>query len=183
LDADKEGFLRSETSLIQTVGRAARNVRGEVLMYADHITGSMKRAIEETDRRREKQVEYNKKHNITPKTIIREIKDILPTDAILDLELQAIPSSSSALEKLIRDKEKEMKEAAKELNFELAAILRDEIHTLHKKLRELGKSDTGVTVTRKNKDLPVSVRKVQAPIVIKEKKSAVKKNLGKTRKV
>jgi excinuclease ABC subunit B len=181
LDADKEGFLRSETSLIQTIGRAARNVRGEVLMYADQITGSMKRAVEETDRRREKQVAYNEKHGITPRTIKKEIRDILPTDQILDIELQAIPSSSSALEKLIRDKEKEMKEAAKELNFELATILRDEIHTLHKKLRELGKNDPATD--RRNKDLPASVRKAQAPVEIKEKKSAVEKNLGKTVKV
>ncbi len=180
LDADKEGFLRSETSLIQTIGRAARNVRGEVLMYADQVTGSMKRAIEETERRREKQLAYNKEHGITPQTIKKEIKDILPTDTILDIEMQAIPSSSSALQKLIHDKEKEMKEVAQDLNFELAAILRDEIHALHKKLRELGKNDAA---QGKNKDLPASVRKAQAPIEIKEKKSAIKKDLGKRRKV
>src|SRR5262249_46063568 len=100
LDADKEGFLRSETSLIQTIGRAARNVRGEVLMYADQITGSMKRAVGETDRRRELQLEHNRKHNITPVTIKKEVKDILPTDEILELEMQIVPSSKAALEKL-----------------------------------------------------------------------------------
>src|SRR3989344_363609 len=97
-------------------------------MYADQITGSMRRAVEETDRRRDIQVEYNRVHNITPITIKKEIRDILPTDEILELEMQVVPSSKSALEKMVRDKEREMKDAAKELNFELATILRDEIH-------------------------------------------------------
>src|SRR5271167_3788746 len=87
LDADKEGFLRSEVSLIQTIGRAARNVDGEVLMYADNITGSIERAVRETERRRKIQLEYNKVHGITPKTIIKKISDILPDiDDILKLE-------------------------------------------------------------------------------------------------
>ncbi|MFH0890670.1 MAG: excinuclease ABC subunit UvrB [Candidatus Liptonbacteria bacterium] len=131
LDADKEGFLRSETSLIQTIGRAARNVNGEVLIYADNITGSIGRAVKETERRREIQLAYNKKHGITPRTIIREIKDILPAvDELLRLEMRPVPKSKKNLEALIRQKEQEMREAAKELDFELAAILRDEIKIL-----------------------------------------------------
>lgn len=143
LDADKEGFLRSETSLIQTIGRAARNVRGEVLLYADNITGSVKRAISETERRREIQTAYNKKHNITPKTIIRKISDIIPAEEILELETKPLPKSRSALEALLRTKEREMKEAATQLNFELAAILRDEIKTLAKKTRVKIKAKKG----------------------------------------
>ncbi len=127
LDADKEGFLRSETSLIQTIGRAARNVRGEVLMYADNITGSINKAVTETERRRKLQVAYNKKHGITPKTIVREITDIVPIEDILALESRPIPKSRKQVEKLIKEKEREMREAASQLDFELAAILRDEI--------------------------------------------------------
>ena len=134
LDADKEGFLRSEVSLIQTIGRAARNVEGEVLMYADNITGSIERAVRETDRRRAIQVAYNKEHNITPRTIIRKISDILPNiDEILKLETAPVPRSKTALQRLIAEKERDMKAAAKELNFELAGILRDEIRELNKK--------------------------------------------------
>ncbi|MDP2704027.1 MAG: excinuclease ABC subunit UvrB [bacterium] len=132
LDADKEGFLRSEVALIQTIGRAARNVHGEVLLYADVITGSMERAIGETERRRKKQIAYNKKHNITPKTIEREISDIVPVKDILALETKPLLKSKSAVEKLIRQKEGEMKAAAKALDFELAAVLRDEIRALSK---------------------------------------------------
>ncbi|MCH7756850.1 excinuclease ABC subunit UvrB, partial [Patescibacteria group bacterium] len=103
LDADKEGFLRSETSLIQVIGRAARNVRGEVIIYADRITGSIKRAVEETERRRKKQFAYNKKHGITPKTIIKDIKDIIPIDIdeVLDLETKPLPKSKKALKELL----------------------------------------------------------------------------------
>ncbi len=135
LDADKEGFLRSETALIQTIGRAARNVEGEVLIYADNITGSIKRAVGETERRREIQIAYNKEHGITPKTIVREIKDILPTEEILKLETKPLPKSKKSLETLVKEKQKEMKEAAEKLDFELAAILRDEIIALNKKLK------------------------------------------------
>ncbi len=138
LDADKEGFLRSETSLVQTIGRASRNVRGEVLMYADHITGSMERAVYETERRRKIQLEYNEKHGITPTTIIKKISDILPNvDEILKLELRPVPKSKTALQKLIAEKEREMREAAKHLDFELAALLRDEIKELSKKSTHL----------------------------------------------
>ena len=134
LDADKEGFLRSEVSLIQTIGRAARNVEGEVLMYADRITGSIDRAVKETDRRRAIQAIYNKEHNITPRTIQKAITDILPNvDAVLALEMKPIPKSKTAMQKLIADKEREMKAASKHLDFELAAILRDEIKELAKK--------------------------------------------------
>ena len=132
LDADKEGFLRSETSLIQTIGRAARNVNGEVLMYADNITGSISRAVGETERRRKIQVAHNKKHHITPTTVYKEIKDILPAEKVLSLEMMPIPKSKKGLEALIKDKEREMREAAKALDFELAAILRDELRILMK---------------------------------------------------
>ncbi|MCP6719911.1 MAG: excinuclease ABC subunit UvrB [Patescibacteria group bacterium] len=134
LDADKEGFLRSETSLVQTIGRAARNVRGEVIMYADQITGSVKRAIDETDRRRKLQITYNKKHGITPKTIVKKISDIIPVEDILELETKPLPRSRTAIRELLNKKEKEMKEAAERLDFELAAILRDEVRVLSKKI-------------------------------------------------
>jgi excinuclease ABC subunit B len=137
LDADKEGFLRSEVSLIQTIGRAARNVEGEVLMYADNITGSIDRAVKETDRRRKIQVAYNKKHHITPTTIVKAITDILPEvdiDKILKLETKPVPRSRAALKALISEKDREMKDASKRLDFELAAILRDEIKELAKKV-------------------------------------------------
>ncbi len=138
LDADKEGFLRSSTSLIQTIGRAARNVQGKVILYADVITGSIKRAVDETNRRREKQIAYNKKHNITPQTIKKEIRDITKiwgikekdVKEILNLELKAAPPAK--LERIIKNKEREMREAAKRLEFELATILREEIKVLRK---------------------------------------------------
>ncbi|MEK7195495.1 MAG: excinuclease ABC subunit UvrB [Patescibacteria group bacterium] len=138
LDADKEGFLRSETSLIQTIGRASRNVRGEVLIYADYVTGSIKRATAETERRRKLQIEYNEKHGITPKTIIKKISDILPdVEAMLALEMKPVPKSRTALQKLVAEKEREMREAARQLNFELAAVLRDEIKELTKEIPKL----------------------------------------------
>jgi len=134
LDADKEGFLRSETSLIQTIGRAARNVRGEVLLYADNITGSVERAVKETDRRRDIQIKHNEKYGIVPTTIIKEIRDILPIEKTLEIELGPIGRSKSAIQKLLKEKEREMRRAADDLDFELAAILRDEIRTLEEKL-------------------------------------------------
>jgi len=133
MDADKEGFLRSETSLIQTIGRAARNISGRVIMYADKLTGSMTRAIDETNRRREIQAAYNKKHHITPQTIKRNIK------SIVDHEINPLPTPDFAkLESLediggyIKMKEKEMKDAARGLQFEKAALIRDEISQLRK---------------------------------------------------
>ncbi len=137
MDADKEGFLRSEVSLIQTIGRAARNVEGEVLIYADQITGSIERAVGETERRRTIQLAYNKKHGITPRTVVRAITSILPNvDEILKLETKPVPRTKTGLQKLLAEKEREMREAAKHLDFELAAILRDEIKELYKKVKD-----------------------------------------------
>jgi len=140
LDADKEGFLRSETAIIQTIGRAARNVKGEVIVYADQMTGSLTRALKETNRRRKIQLAYNKKHGITPQSIHKEIKDIRAmlsgeesTAEILKLEMTAEPHE---IEHVIKEKEYEMKEAAKKLDFETAAILRDEIGLLTKELKD-----------------------------------------------
>lgn len=139
LDADKEGFLRSETSLIQTIGRAARNVSGRVTLYADAITGSLKRAIDETNRRREIQLAYNAEHNITPETIRKEIHDI--TDKMESDHDRAVRADllldekvfGGDTKKLIRRKKNEMNEAVKVLDFETAAILRDEIRELERK--------------------------------------------------
>lgn len=137
LDADKEGFLRSETSLIQIIGRAARNIDGKVILYADHMTGSMERAIGETNRRRALQLAYNKKHNITPLSIKKEIKDITElmqrehkqvVDSLLAIDIKG----SKNLSKLMKTKEKQMNAAVKILDFETAAILRDEIAELEK---------------------------------------------------
>ena len=133
LDADKEGFLRSETSLTQTIGRAARNSAGKVILYADSITGSIEKAVSETKRRRALQEAYNKLHNITPQTIIKEIKDILPAEEILKIETMPLPKSKRAMAALIKEKEREMKIAAEGLDFELATILRDEIKRLKSK--------------------------------------------------
>jgi len=136
LDADKEGFLRSETSLIQTIGRAARNVVGRVILYADTITGSMKHAMDETNRRRDIQTAFNKKHGITPKTIIKKIHDITEhlesshAKAVnMNLEIDKTLFKRSP-GKIIKEKERQMNVAVKELDFETAAILRDEIKTL-----------------------------------------------------
>ncbi|MFC4404927.1 excinuclease ABC subunit UvrB [Gracilibacillus xinjiangensis] len=132
LDADKEGFLRSERSLIQTMGRAARNENGKVIMYADRVTDSMRKAIDETYRRREKQEAYNKEHGITPKTIKKEVRDVIratmaaETEATYGEETPKLKDmSKKEKDKLIEKMEQEMKQAAKELNFERAAELRD----------------------------------------------------------
>lgn len=139
LDADKEGFLRSETSLIQTIGRAARNAEGHVIMYGDTITDSMRMAIDETMRRRKLQEEYNKEHGITPQTIKKAVRDLISISksvAQTEDKLQKDPESMSRkeLEKLIKDVEKQMRAAAAELNFEMAAELRDKMVELKKNL-------------------------------------------------
>lgn len=142
LDADKEGFLRSETSLIQIIGRAARNVNGRVLLYADRITGSMERAIAETERRRTKQLEHNKKHNITPQTIQKHIKDIAEemrsehdkaVEMLVGLDRAEFSKNPKAL---IKEKKRQMNDAVKALDFETAALLRDEIRALERELEE-----------------------------------------------
>ena len=136
LDADKEGFLRSETSLIQTIGRAARNVEGRVILYADRMTGSMERAIRETDRRREKQHAYNIEHGITPATIKRDIHNIVADSASRDSVLVEIDAEGANnlvghnLRAYIEDLEKKMRAAAADLEFEEAGRLRDEIRSL-----------------------------------------------------
>ena len=135
LDADKEGFLRSTTSLIQTIGRASRNVEGRVVLYADEITSSLGQAIKETNRRRKIQIDYNRKHHITPKSIKKEIKDILGEErreAVAALSLER--TAGQPVPEIIAQKEKEMKIAAKNLDFELAAILRDQIKVLKQRI-------------------------------------------------
>ncbi len=139
LDADKEGFLRSETSLIQTIGRAARNSEGHVIMYADTITDSMRNAIDETERRRAIQDRYNKEHGITPTTIKKAVRDriSITKEAVETVDkLQRDPESMSdaQIEKLIAKIQKEMQKAAAELNFEAAAELRDEMLKLKDRL-------------------------------------------------
>ena len=150
LDADKEGFLRSTTSLIQTIGRAARNVSGEVIMYADKVTESMQEAIEETERRREKQIAYNKEHGIDPQPLRKKIADILDqvyerggeeesdSDPSAVVEKRDISSmATDEVQALIDDLSAQMGAAARELKFELAGRLRDEIADLKKELRGL----------------------------------------------
>ena len=142
LDADKEGFLRSETSLIQTIGRAARNAEGHVIMYADTITDSMRAALDETQRRREVQMAYNEEHGITPKTIQKAVRDLISVSrkvAASELQMEKDPESMSEkeLKKLIKELEKQMKKAAADLNFEAAAELRDKLIELKKTLQEI----------------------------------------------
>jgi len=146
LDADKEGFLRSETSLVQTIGRAARNVDGTVLMYADSVTDSMRSAIGETQRRRQIQLAYNKEHGIDPQTVRKQVTDILLSlrgeEAAIPTREQRVVQApegipTEELERLIQGLEEEMHQAARDLRFEYAARLRDEVHELRKELRQL----------------------------------------------
>jgi excinuclease ABC subunit B len=148
LDADKEGFLRSETSLIQTIGRAARNVEGKVLMYADTVTDSMKRAISETTRRRRIQIDYNREHGIDPQTIRKKVSDILlamqldggrraPTPERRRRRRTEPEMPRDELERLIQSLEEEMHQAARDLRFEYAARLRDEVQELRRELSAL----------------------------------------------
>ncbi len=142
LDADKEGFLRSSTSLIQTIGRAARNVDGHVIMYADTITDSMRVAIDETNRRREIQMKYNEEHGITPQTIKKAVRELISISKVIakeEMRFEKDPESMSRkeLEKLIADIQKKMQRAAADLNFEAAAELRDKMIELKEKLRDM----------------------------------------------
>ena len=140
LDADKEGFLRSDRSLIQTIGRAARNVDGEVIMYADRITGSMQRSIDETERRRNIQMEFNKEHNITPETVKKEVRRVLEVSRVAEDKAEYLAKqkvdkmAKHEIKDLIQQMEKEMKEAATKLDFEKAAQLRDIIADLQKQV-------------------------------------------------
>lgn len=144
LDADKEGFLRSATSLIQTIGRAARNAKGRVIMYADNMTDSMNTAITETNRRRKIQQEYNEAHGITPTSIQKAVRDLISISKTIAKEEQRFEKdpesmSKAELEKLIKDVEKQMKRAAADLNFEAAAQLRDQMVELKVRLRDFDK--------------------------------------------
>ena len=133
LDADKEGFLRSESALIQTIGRAARNAEGKVIMYADTVTRSMEKAITETERRRAIQMKFNEEHGIVPKTIVKDIRDVIEISTKEEVEYEARQKtklSKQETAKLIEKLTKEMKEAAKLLEFEHAAFLRDKIAEL-----------------------------------------------------
>jgi excinuclease ABC subunit B len=151
LDADKEGFLRGRTALVQTIGRAARNVNGKVIMYADKLTEAIKGALDETDRRRAKQLAYNEEHGITPESIVKGVSDIAE---FLSLEAPTVPGRSrrrrgrgeveglsrEELEKLVVTLEEEMFAAAEELRFEYAAKLRDEIKEIRRELTALAES-------------------------------------------
>ena len=161
LDADKEGFLRNEKSLTQTAGRAARNVDGLVIFYADKMTESMRRTIEETNRRREKQIEFNIKHGITPKTIIKSVEQVMQQTSVLDIkgydtskpyamapdgelvsaaaEEQELYQSIPQVEKAIAQTKKQMEKAARDLDFMEAARLRDEMFRMQKELEEMKK--------------------------------------------
>jgi excinuclease ABC subunit B len=142
LDADKEGFLRSERSLIQTIGRAARHLHGTAILYADRITNSMRKAIDETDRRRTKQIAHNEAHGITPQSVIKRIKDIIDTEYDVDSERKSLKAAQTEAKYLAMSQkevakelarlEKEMLQAAKNLEFEKAGQLRDQL----KRLRE-----------------------------------------------
>jgi excinuclease ABC subunit B len=149
LDADKEGFLRSETSLVQIIGRAARNVDGQVIMYADQVTKSMQRAMNETNRRRKLQVEHNARHGIDPQTIRKRISDILelvhseaPAADRRRRELmpRRLDMDDQDLARLIMSLEEEMHEAAKDLRFEYAARLRDEVNEMKRELRQIAEA-------------------------------------------
>ena len=146
-DADKEGFLRSERSLIQTSGRAARNVNGEVILYADTITDSIRKAMAETERRRKIQKAYNTEMGITPETVKSQIKDILGSiyeaDYLTPEVVSEEPVPYDLTEKSVRKLEAEMKEAAKRLEFEKAAQIRDKIRSLKDKMLQLGIKEKG----------------------------------------
>jgi excinuclease ABC subunit B len=154
LDSDKEGFLRSERSLIQTSGRAARNINGEVILYADNVTGSMKRALEETGRRRKIQKKYNEETGITPETVKSSIKDIL--SSIYESDYWTVPVAEDMPaygvdEEALKRLEEEMREAAKKLDFERAIGLRDRIREVRNRLVEVGMGAAGEPAAQKGK--------------------------------
>ncbi|HEX2094592.1 MAG TPA: helicase-related protein [Longimicrobiaceae bacterium] len=162
LDADKEGFLRSDRSLIQTVGRAARNERGKAILYADRITGSMQRMMEETERRRMIQEEYNREHRIIPKSIIKSVAEIEKSTRVADARTRAeveptarkVAESRAAYgarkpEELMRELENEMRDAAAQLDFERAALLRDQLLELRAELDGVKKT-TGAAAPRRS---------------------------------
>ena len=167
MDADKEGFLRSETSLIQTIGRAARNINGRVIMYADNITKSLRKALSETNRRRNMQMKYNREHNITPESIKKSMRDIL--SSIYEADYYTVPKvaekdekyiSGDELPRMISELEDEMKKYAGKLEFEKAAAVRDKIKTLRSQINKmteggfipLSLADTSISQTeRKHK--------------------------------
>ena len=134
LDADKEGFLRSERSLIQTIGRAARNTDGKVIMYADELTDSMEKAISETNRRREIQMQYNKQHGITPKTIQKSVRDTIKASIVAEASEKYELNKDSSIEDIIAKLTDEMVEHAQKMEFEEAARLRDKIKELEKEI-------------------------------------------------
>ncbi len=161
LDADKEGFLRSETALIQTIGRAARHVNGKVIMYADRISPAMQAAIDETNRRRAKQIAYNEAHGIVPTSIVKEIRDLTDRVRAQAAEVVRTPAPPQALpahelERLIRELEKQMKQAAQNLEFEKAALLRDQIFELRELLvlQKTGRDD--VPIWEQDRLVPVA---------------------------
>lgn len=136
LDADKEGFLRSERSLIQTIGRAARNTEGKVIMYADELTESMEKAITETNRRRKIQMEYNEAHGIKPKTIQKSIRDVIKATVVTDLQSEYNMGKEASIEEIVAKLTDEMLAHAQNMEFEKAADLRDKIKELEKMLEE-----------------------------------------------
>jgi excinuclease ABC subunit B len=180
LDADKEGFLRSETSLIQTIGRASRNAEGHVIMYADNMTDSMDRAIKETNRRRAIQQKYNEEHGITPTTIKKAVRDLISISkevAKTEKKLEKDPEdmSRAELEDLIAKVEKQMRAAAAELNFEMAAELRDKMIELRQNLDNV--SDTERRV-RKARQKTMDAVKEQPKRTYKTYNKARRKNRG-----
>jgi excinuclease ABC subunit B len=162
LDADKEGFLRSDRSLIQTIGRAARNAKGKAILYADRVTGSMQRMMEETERRRKIQEDFNRVHGITPRTIIKSVEEIELTTRVADARERALPKVAEVragygaadgrnAEELMAELEREMREAASRLDFERAALLRDQLLEVRAALdgATKGKSVRGVGVLQR----------------------------------
>ena len=158
LDADKEGFLRAERSLIQTIGRAARNLNGRAILYADRITDSMKKAMDETERRRNKQIEHNTLHNITPKSVVKRIKDLIDgvyseksgkeADKLMMQKALVEDMSDKDVSREIKRLEKQMVEHAKNLEFEKAARVRDQLHILKEQAFGAGGTDNIVPISK-----------------------------------